>query len=242
MKLHQGHFLITVDTLTKTISLIDAKVKCCCVCVCVRRGSCLGVMRGLQCQTDASENWSRGSLIFIDMSKLILIRIWIAMDCMKQQYNREVLKNNCGQRVTLLDRFFDSLILILFVPIQRIIRISFFSFFSQLKMNWDKQCNVLMSKSTRIHSCLWFHLYTYIQYSSLSCESHASPKQLCFQQIHGFHWTAINIPILYIDIQKREKKTFKVDQICLKYSLKFYKCKGRSKNITKHNLIGNNYI
>lgn len=32
MKLHQGHFLITVDTFTKTVSLIDAKVKCC-VCV-----------------------------------------------------------------------------------------------------------------------------------------------------------------------------------------------------------------
>lgn len=68
-------------------------------------GWCLGVMRVLQCQTDASENWSRGSLLFIDMSKLILIRIWIAMDCVKQQYNREVLKKDCGQRVTLLDKF-----------------------------------------------------------------------------------------------------------------------------------------
>lgn len=37
MKLHQGHFLITVDTLTKTVSLIDAKVKGCgpAACVCV---------------------------------------------------------------------------------------------------------------------------------------------------------------------------------------------------------------
>jgi len=67
-----------------------------CVCVCVvKRRSCLGMMRGLQCQTDASENWSRGSLLFIDMSKLILIRIWIAMDCVKQRYNREVLKKDC---------------------------------------------------------------------------------------------------------------------------------------------------
>lgn len=55
------------------------------------------MMRGPQCQTDASENGSKGSLIFIDMSKLILIRIWIAMDCVKQQYNREVLRKDCGQ-------------------------------------------------------------------------------------------------------------------------------------------------
>lgn len=68
-----------------------------CVRVCVyEQGGCLGD-GGLQCQTDASENWSRGSLIFIDMSKLILIRIWIAMDCVKQQFNREVLKKDCGQ-------------------------------------------------------------------------------------------------------------------------------------------------
>lgn len=31
------------------------------------------------------------------------------MDCVKQQYNREVLKKDCGQRVTSIDKFFDSL-------------------------------------------------------------------------------------------------------------------------------------
>lgn len=49
--------MITVDTLTKTVGRIDAKVKAAVFgCACVRRGSRLGVMRALQCQTDASDS------------------------------------------------------------------------------------------------------------------------------------------------------------------------------------------
>lgn len=106
MKLHQGHFLITVDTFTKTVSLLTPKSSA----VCEGEGGGGGyvwVMRGgLQCQTDASESRSRGSLIFIDMSKLILIRIWIAMDCVKQRHNREVLKERLRSENHFIRAFF----------------------------------------------------------------------------------------------------------------------------------------
>lgn len=70
-------------------------------------GVCLGDEGGLQCQTDASESRSRGSLIFIDMSKLILIRIWIAMDCVKQRHNREVLKERLRSENHFIRGFFS---------------------------------------------------------------------------------------------------------------------------------------
>lgn len=70
------------------------------------RGGSSGWWGGLQCQTDASESRSRGRLIFIDMSKLILIRIWIAMDCVKQRYNREVLKERLRSKSHFIRFFF----------------------------------------------------------------------------------------------------------------------------------------
>lgn len=50
------------------------------------------------------------------------------MDCVKQQYNREVLKKDCGQRVTLLDfiKFLTPLFFVSFIPIQRRITVYVF--------------------------------------------------------------------------------------------------------------------
>lgn len=105
MKLHQGHFFDNCRYFHKDGPPYWRQSQV--LCVWGWGGGLVWVMTGgLQCQTDASESRSRGSLIFIDMSKLILIRIWIAMDCVKQRHNREVLKERLRSERHFIRGFF----------------------------------------------------------------------------------------------------------------------------------------